>query len=295
MGDTMTKTLYDYTYTDPSGYSYKGQVVADTTMSQYNYQSGQSYQSPYHDSKGQYGTYIISGSGTPTNAPSGAVYCTSYTSSSGASYDSYHYDPASANYYDINTTGYDKSTGYVTGTQSTPAWSGIGLGNEYSYVNTGSMSSPSYHTYGGGGTASYSSSASYATPTLYDYQFLYPDGSYYTGTVVDDGTYGYQVGQQIPKGSNGEYTITGKDTSPPPSGALAGYTYTSLYVDDLNGTAYNTSNTMSSSPYYQKPVGYGGLGTEKDYIQSDGSYYQIAYNHEYTSSSTPLTSIPLPT
>ena len=31
----MTTALYNYTYTSPDGYSYKGQVVADTEHSQY--------------------------------------------------------------------------------------------------------------------------------------------------------------------------------------------------------------------------------------------------------------------
>ena len=89
----MTKTLYDYTYEDPSGYSYTGQVVADDTVAQYNYQPGQTYTSSYKNSQGQAGTYAISSTGTPTNAPSGAVYQTSYTSPNGTSYDSYHTIP----------------------------------------------------------------------------------------------------------------------------------------------------------------------------------------------------------
>jgi hypothetical protein len=286
----MVKTLYDYTYNDPSGYSYKGQVVADTTISQYNYVPGQTYTAP--SSSGNGGTYTVSGTGTPTTAPSGAVYQTSYTGTSGATYDSYHYDPAQAAYYDINTTGYDHNTGYVTGTPKTPAWSGIGLGNEYSYVNTGTTTNPSYHTYGGGGTAAVNTNP--GTPQAYDYKFLYPNGSYYLGKVVDDGTYGYQVGQTIPKGV-GQYTIYQIDPTPPSPTALSGYNYTQLYHDVFTNKDYAPSDIIPNTPYYQKPVGYGGLGTEKDYIQMpNGSYYKFS-DSSSAHSAMPLSAIPLPT
>jgi hypothetical protein len=284
----MTTSLYNYTYTSPSGSSYSGQVVADTSMPQYNYMPGQTYNAPNG------GSYAISGSATPTSAPSGAVYQTSYTAPSGMSYDSYHYDPATASYYDVKTLGYSATTGMYTppsGGSSVPMWSGIGLGNEYSYVNTGTASAPSYQTYGGGGTAMANLTPS--TPTMYDYQFMYSNGSYYDGKVVDNGTYGYKVGQTMAE-SDGTYTIYAQDPSAPSTGAQAGYNYVELYHDATSGTNYAPSDIVPSSPYYQKPVGYGGMGTEKDYIQKPGGYY--AFNDTTpASTSTPVASIPLPT
>src|SRR3569833_2837801 len=123
----MPGTLYDYTYTNPSGYSYKGQVVSDPSISTYNYVAGQSYDAPGG------GSYTISGAGTPT--------------------------------------------------------------------------APNYLTYGGGGTANINPATSYAA---YDYKFLYPDGSYYLGKVIDNGTYGYDVGKTYDKGA-GTYSIYAKE------------------------------------------------------------------------------------
>ena len=277
----MPKTLYDYTYTNPSGYSYKGQVVADSDVTTYNYVAGQSYNAPGG------GSYVISGAGTPTTAPSGAVYTNSYTDATGT-YDSYHYDPKNATYYNTNTGGYDTNTGNVPA--GVPGWSGIGLGNEYSYVNKGSATAPNYLTYGGGGQANYNASPTY---TGYDYKFLYPDGSYYLGKVYDNGTYGYSPGYTAQKGA-GTYTITGTEpaASTPPD-VRAGYNYIDLY-HDASGTNYPPSNIVASSPYYQKPVGYGGLGSEKDWIQKPGGYY--AFNDTTpASSSTAVPTIPLPT
>jgi hypothetical protein len=280
----MTKTLYNYTYSNPSGYSYSGQVVADTDVPAYNYVSGQTYNSP----KG--GTYTISGAGTPTSAPSGAVYQTTYTASNGTTYDSYHYDPASATYYDVNS-GYNTTTGMTNGSSPVPAWSGIGLGNEYSYVNVGTMTAPSYQTYGGGGSASVNMSP--GTKTAYDYKFLYPDGSYYLGKVVDDGTYGYSPGKTYTMGE-GTYTIYATDPTPPASTALAGYNYVELYYDYSTGQNYPPSDIVPNSPYYQKPVGYGGLGTEKDYIQLSSGYHQFS-DSSTADATSPVTAIPLPT
>jgi len=62
-------------------------------------------------------------------------------------------------------------------------------------------------------------------PTLYDFKFTYADGSYYYGTVADDGTYGYHVGETINGTSSGSYNIY----------ASAGST------SEAVGTVYDTS------------------------------------------------------
>ena len=42
--------------------------------------------------------------------------------------------------------------------------------------------------------------------TLYDYEFVYKDGSYYYGTVADNGTHGYYSGETIDK-TNGSFHV----------------------------------------------------------------------------------------
>ena len=290
----MVKSSYDYTYTDPTGYSYKGQVVADTDVPKYNYVSGQTYQSPNGT-----GTYQISGAGTPTTAPSGAVYQTAYMDKTGKAADSYHYDAKDATYYNVNA-GYDHASGMLTPPPSltpsasmtpVPAWSGIGLGNEYSYTNTGTPTAPNYQTYGGGGSANVN-----PTPTAltaYDYKFLYPDGAtYYLGKVVDDGTFGYKVGETITK-PTGTYSIYAQDAAAPIPTAKPGYNYALLY-HDANGNNYAPSDIIPNTPLYQKPVGYGGVGTEHDYASKPGGYF--AFDPTTTAAtSTAIPAVPLPT
>ena len=287
----MPGTLYNYVYSNPSGYSYSGQVVADPSMPQYNYMPGQTYMAPNG------GTYMVSaGDAVPTTAPSGAVYQDSYTSTTGMTSPSYHYDPETATYYNVGS-GYNPMTGMISAPSATtsggmvPAWSGIGLGNEYSYVNTGTATAPSYQTYGGGGTANVN-----MTPgplVAYDYQFMYPDGSLYDGKVYDNGTYGYAVGKTYMMG-NGTYSIYAQDPTAPPPTAKAGYNYAELYHSATTNQNYAPSDLMPTSPTYQMPAGYGGLGTEKNYIQTSAGFQQ--FNDMATaSSSTPVASLPLPT
>jgi hypothetical protein len=281
----MANMAYNYTYTDPSGYSYSGQVVASTTMPQYDYVSGATYTSAEVGSSGD-GTYTISGAGVPTTAPAGAVYQTSYTDPSGNAYDSYHYDPSQATYYNIST-GYDQANGMYpppSGEPPVPAWSGIGLGNEYSYVNIGTATKPDYVTYGGGGTAAPTASTTY---TDYDYYFMYPSGTYYYGVVVDNGTYGYKVGESMSK-DGGTYTIYG--SSPTAAGNYqAGYNYMTEYV--AGGKTYTPSDLTPGTPSYGQPAGYGGLGSEKSYVSAGGSYYAVGPTAMATQS-TPVTMIP---
>ena len=285
----MPGTLYNYTYSNPSGYSYSGQVVSDPSTPQYNYVPGQSYMAPNG------GSYMISaGAAIPTTAPSGAVYQDSYTSASGTSMPSYHYDPETATYYNV-MSGYNTTTGMLSAPSATggmvPAWSGIGLGNEYSYVNTGTMTAPSYQTYGGGGTAPVN--ASPGPLVAYDYQFMYPDGSYYDGKVYDNGTYGYAVGKTYSMG-DGTYNIYAQDPTTPPATAKAGYNYAELYHSATANANYAPSDVIPSSPTYQMPSGYGGLGTEKSYAQT-AMGYQMFNDTTEASQSTPVASVPLPT
>ncbi len=287
----MVKSLYDYTYTNPSGYKYTGQVVSDTEQAKYAYVSGQTYAAP------QGGSYAITGAGAPTSAPSGAVYQKTYTDAAGKTYDSWKYDVKDNAYYNVNS-GYDTTTGLLTppagapGTPAktpVPAWTGIGLGEEYGYANIGTPAAPDYQSYGGGGWANVS-----LTPgvvSAYNFKFTYPNGDYYLGKAYDDGTYGYDVGKTYDKGV-GKYEIYSKDTAPPAANYQAGWTNVQLYHEGT--TNYPPSDIIPTSPWYNKPTGVGGLGSEKAYIQKPGGYYSFDESGP-ASASTAIAAIPLPT
>ncbi|MBV8400265.1 MAG: hypothetical protein JOZ17_16215 [Acetobacteraceae bacterium] len=283
----MAGMLMDYTYKGANGDTYTGQVVADSTVSKYNYQPGQTY--TYGT-----GTYTMGMTQTPTNAPVGSVYqSTYYDAATGQTYDSYHYDAKNNQYYDVKTDGYNKSTGMYTpsGGSPVPMWSSKGgLGTEYGYVKD---ASGHYHVYGGGGSAYAEVSPTTLQTAAYDYKFTYPDGSYYTGRVVDDGTFGYKAGESFKYGS-GTYSITAVDPTKPAATDLAGYNYITNYYDASTHMNYQPSSLMPTSPYYNKPSGYGGVGTETSYIQKPNGYYQFSANMEATQS-TPLATLPLPT
>ncbi len=152
------------------------------------------------------------------------------------------------------------------------------------YVNIGTATKPDYVTYGGGGTAAPTASTTY---TDYDYYFMYPSGTYYYGVVVDNGTYGYKVGESMSK-DGGTYTIYG--SSPTAAGNYqAGYNYMTEYV--AGGQTYTPSDLKPGTPSYGQPAGYGGLGSEKSYVSAGGSYYAVSPTAMATQS-TPVTMIP---
>jgi len=283
----MAGTLMDYTYKGANGNMYIGQVVADSTSSKYNYQPGQVY--TYGG-----GTYTMGTTQTPTNAPIGSMYQNSYYDAAGGkSYDSYRYSVKSNQYYDVQTSGYDKTIGTYTppGGTAVAMWSSKdGLGSEYGYVKD---AAGAYHVYGGGGTAYAQVNQTTLQMTAYDYKFAYPDGSYYTGRVVDDGTFGYKAGASFAHGG-GTYTITAVEPTKPAAVELAGYNYVLDYYDVSTGSHYQPSQRMENSPNYYKPSGYGGCGSETDYIQKPAGYYQFSSSVEATQSS-PVTTLPLPT
>jgi hypothetical protein len=169
----------------------------------------------------------------------------------------------------VQTGGYDKNTGLYTPPGSAtgvPMWSTKqGLTSEYGHIKD---VSGNYHVYGSNAYAQITPAAT--NLTAYDYKFLYPDGSYYYGKVVDDGTFGYKPGATYHEGI-GTYTITGVDPFKPDATALAGYNYTTSYVDSA-GTPYSAWDTVTTSPYFGKPTGYGGLSSEADYIQKPTGY-----------------------
>jgi len=285
----MAGMLMNYTFAGTNGDTYTGQVVADPTSTKYNYVAGQTYQTPDGSYKIDAATPPI-----PTNAPVGSVYQTSYTDGkTGTTYDSYHYDPKNNAYIDAKTQGYDKTTGMFSVPNSTPVpmWSTKqGLGEEYAYVKTADNM---YHVYGGGGQAHAKITPDAIGLTTYDYRFTYPDGkTYYDGKVVDDGTYGYKPGRTIQEAGS-TYSIYAVDPAKPAAGALAGQTYTSIYHNG-DGKEYAAADIIPTSPYYNKPTGYGGLGSETDYIKKPGGYY--AFDPRTSAdTSMPVAAVPLPT
>ena len=261
-------TIYSFTYQSPTGNYYAGYVASESGTA-YNYTAGQTYQSPYG------GTYTI---GQPVYSNSqvspGSVYCTYYhDASNNQNYQSYHYDPGTGQYYDVYSispsqylpTGSYNGVSLAAGTE--------GLGSEYDYV----QSSTGYHVYGEGGYASaqITPSTTY-TPENYAYKFTYTNGNYYTGTVYDDGTYGYSVGY-TKSTPYGEYSITG--TAAPSANEMAGYVYANNF--NYNGQSYYVGDSIQTSPYYNKPIGYGGLGTETDYVKYTTGYYKYGAGGQY--------------
>lgn len=88
---------------------------------------------------------------------------------------------------------------------------------------------------------------------LYDFVYAYNSGgASYQGTVVDDGTYGYQVGTTITTAS-GEYTIFA-DAGAAAAGSAAGTVVVSGYDYSVTGQA---AATLS-----QAAIGSAGLGSE---------------------------------
>ena len=111
---------------------------------------------------------------------------------------------------------------------------------------------------------------------LYDFVFKYNDyianpdaGNYYFGTVADDGTYGYAVGQTIITAA-GRYEIT-QNLGP-----------TTRAVGSVNDYNYwdGAGSRQAYAPYYSQVTGLsgtvppGGLGTDRDYIvDANGAYH----------------------
>src|SRR5205085_871834 len=92
---------------------------------------------------------------------------------------------------------------------------------------------------------------------LYDFYFVYNDGSYYYGTVADNGPYGYHSSVQA-NTSYGYYYIYNKESTA--TSRAVGSVQAYYYYDRSNGTGY--------TPYYAgigSNDGSSGLGSEYDY------------------------------
>jgi hypothetical protein len=297
-------TILGYTYTDPTGNTYTGKVAADPTGSKYNYQPGQTY--PGLNG----GSYTIdAGAGTQSAIVAGRVIITNYTDkATGKTYNNYAYDPKTDKYYTSSTTPYNSdnwryypnpadTTNYV---DFAPAR--LGLGSEYGYIKA---DNGTYHPYGRGGYAD--ATITPATLQVYDYKFTFTDGSYYTGKVADDGTFGYEAGYTqagYSTGANaaaGSYAITAVE---PATAVLptykAGEVYGQSYHDAVKNMDYQPSSLMPGTPYAGKAEGYGGLGTEVDWVKWSDGYHKYGGGGAYEASSSPAVAAipsqqPLPT
>jgi hypothetical protein len=273
-------TVYNFAYQSSTGNIYYGEVATDPS-SAYNYSAGQAIQK--HG-----GTYFIGTQSYQSNVPAGTVYCTAYyDKSTDQTYDSYHYDKARDQYYNVSQNGYDRTTGTYQGVSL--AAGHRGLGSEYDYARGPDNN---YHVYGGGGLAHAQITPSTVGTHDYDYKFSYKDGSYYTGKVTDDGSFGYSAGytKATPYGS---YTITGIDAAPPSANEIAGYVTASTYYDASTRASYSSYNPPPGSQYYGKPNGYKGLKSEINYAQYPNGYHQYGGGGQYeASTSPPLAMVP---
>jgi len=91
------------------------------------------------------------------------------------------------------------------------------------------MGSEIDYTYGAKGYQYYGIGGAYEAKqgsSLYDFYFVYKDGSYYYGTVADSGSYGYKVGQVV----------------------STAYGYYDIYAS--GGVTTQTSGSVSTNNYY---------------------------------------------
>ena len=87
--------------------------------------------------------------------------------------------------------------------------------------------------YGGGGTFEARQGGS---TSLYDFYFVYNDGSYYYGTVADNGTYGYYSGEKITTShSNGGYYYIYANAGT--TSRALGSVQTTYYYDTTSGAS----------------------------------------------------------
>jgi len=181
-----------------------------------------------------YGYYDIYAAGGATTQASGTV--------------------STNNYYDVTSS--KSYTPYYTGIGSADGSNGMGSEFDYTY------GARDYQYYGNGGLYEAKQGASKST-ALYDFYFLYNDGSYYYGTVADNGSYGYKTGQAISTayGYYDIYASAGATT------ATSGTVSTNNYHDATTGSTY--------TPYYTA-LGYAdgasGLGSEVDYTYGAKGY-----------------------
>jgi hypothetical protein len=200
----------------------------------YGYHTGESIRGTYG------GYYYIYGTGGSTSQAAGTVN------------DYYFYSSKTGQAY---TPYYSQNDGHSLGS---------GLNGDYDYV----YANGSYQLFGYGG---------YYEPkgatTLYDFYFVYADGSYYYGTVADNGSYRYYTGEKINGTYGGYYYIYGTGGS------------TSQAVGTVNDYYFYSSQTgQAYTPYYSQYYGHSlgsGLNGDYDYVYASGHYQIFGYGGAY--------------
>jgi hypothetical protein len=217
-------TLYDFTFTYSDGSSYAGTVFDDGSYGNF---SGQKIYTVY----GVYALTLHTGSVDPGLFKSaGAVRTTTYSDASTAK-----------TYTSVNAAN---------------SGGGRGLGTETDGV------------VGPNGTITFGEGGYYAAPlaaeTQFTFTFTFADGSSYSGTVADDGKYGYAVGQTIAT-AHGSYSITGATPVTASYHQAIGTVFVTSYTDVESGAG--------GRPYYASQgiaSGASGLGSEHDFVDNNG-------------------------
>ena len=159
----------------------------------------------------------------------------------------------------VFVTGYvDVSSGFyvpIYGSQGL-ASGAAGLGSEHDFIDDGSGHRKPF---GGGGAQE----ARLYGNSVFTFRFTYTDGSYYVGSVVDDGRYGYYPLQTI-KAAGGTYSLYFFAAA---TEAPAGTVKVSSYSD--------TTSSAVLTPYHfgrSEASGSGGLGSEYDFTKGANGY-----------------------
>ena len=111
--------------------------------------------------------------------------------------------------------------------------------------------------------------------SLFSFIYTYNDGKEaYSGTVADDGSLGYQVGQTISR-PGGAYTILGED--PNGTSQASG----TVFVTDYRHAGPGQASYVPQKDGQGQPSGTGGLGSETDAVLgTDGAYHAFDPNNE---------------
>ena len=131
------------------------------------------------------------------------------------------------------------------------------------------------------------SEAVISTSSLYGFVFTYTDGAaYYSGTVADDGTYGYAAiaasASPYLSVSDGNYYIFSEGTTAEASGTVI----VNNYRDSSTGTTFSTDHRANGVS-----DGSTGLGSETGYFLSNGALFKFTNTQEATDPPLPSGSV----
>jgi hypothetical protein len=234
--------LYNYTFTYNDGSYYYGTIAANNA----NWMGNYYYPGEVINALASNGHYTVSGPYQETGEAPGTVVTTGY--------------------YDITSNSFYTPT----------AWSEYhadgmyGLGSEYDT------------TYGPNGYQAFGKSGLYeakqGSTNLYDYKFIFTDGSYYYGTVA-----AYSGSGDYFATSKGYYYIDGNAG---PTSEAVGTVYTTAYYDTTSNSTYTPYLTSIGQADGSK-----GLGSEYDYIYGVKGYQSFGnglYEAQQGSTTVPV-------